>query len=225
MKKLSLIGFVLASFTMQAHASLGNICQPLQKAAKVQYSIETRQPTGQQSRQDFTLWRTSQKVAHQYPLKSLSQQWTRSHDGRLTQTQYFEQDLRAIEFETQSPQDSSQAHWQKKFQLISSQLIKAMDLVTSKGRACDLLEYYQLEKDGVLHQLSWLPNKNLVSRYRISSAKMSKEWLLQSVNYDADLVADFFNARDHYQATDFADIGDHESDPVLSKLIHLGFSR
>ena len=224
MKALTLMLLLLAAFTLQANASLPNLCQPLQKKVKVQYTINTSFSVGEKHQQQLTLWRTPQKVAHQYPTKLITQQWTRANNGRLSRTQYFDQDLRAIEFEIQSPQTSTDAHWQKKFQLVTNQLINSMNLVTTQGQACDLVKYYHLEKNGVIHQLTWMPHKSLVTRYRVSSAKMSKEWVLQTLDYDAEAVNRFFSLREQYPSTDFADIGDNESDPVLSKLIHLGFT-
>ncbi len=224
MRPLTLLIVMLMFLSMQANASFPNICHSTEQNVKAQYTIETHTHVGEKNQQLFTLWRTLKKVAHQYPLKNVTQQWTRAQNGRLTRTQFFDQYLHAIEFETQSPQKSTDNHWQKKFQLVTHQLINKMNLEGSQGELCDLVEYYQLEENGVIHQLSWLPNKKLVSRYRVSSAKLSKEWVLQSVDYDNNKVSDFFNIRDQYLNTDFADIGDNESDPVLSKLIHLGFS-
>ncbi len=225
MRPLILLIIMLVFLSMQADASFPNICQPTKQSVKAQYTIDTRTHVGEQQQQSFTLWRTLQKVAHQYPHKNVTQQWTRSKNGRLTRTQFFDQDLRAIEFETQSPQKSTNNHWQKKFQLVSHKLINKMNLEGTQGKLCDLVEYYQLEENGVIFQLSWLPNKKLVSRYRVSSASMSKEWVLQSVDYNTNAVSEFFSVRDNYLNTDFADIGDNESDPVLSKLIHLGFAQ
>ncbi len=155
MKALTLMLLLLAAFTLQANASLPNLCQPLQKKVKVQYTINTSFSVGEKHQQQLTLWRTPQKVAHQYPTKLITQQWTRANNGRLSRTQYFDQDLRAIEFEIQSPQTSTDAHWQKKFQLVTNQLINSMNLVTTQGQACDLVKYYHLEKN---HKLSCTQN-------------------------------------------------------------------
>ena len=218
--------FIIMSvfFSMQADASFPNICHATQQSLRAHYTIDTSQHLGEKRQQPFTLWRTSQTVALQHPLKSLTQQRTRTNNRRLTRIQFFDNQSQAMKFTNQSSRKISNENRKNKFKILSNNLISKLNLINTQGSACELLEYYQLEENGVIYQLSWLPNKNLVSRYRVSSASMSKEWVLQSVDYNFNTVSDFFSVRDQYINTDFADIGDNESDPVLSKLIHLGFA-
>ncbi len=57
----------------------------------------------------------------------------------------------------------------------------------------------------------------------ITQGDKKSHWKLQKIERNQDVINQFFAQRANYQSTDFADIGDNESDPFLIKMINLGF--
>ncbi len=60
-------------------------------------------------------------------------------------------------------------------------------------------------------------------RASVGASSVISRWVLVSLESDEDKVGDRFAAWDSHDTTDFADIGDNESDPFLLKMINLGF--
>ena len=58
---------------------------------------------------------------------------------------------------------------------------------------------------------------------RISTPSYSREIVLTASHHNQQKVQVEFAKWDNYQTTDYADIGDNESDPFLAKMINLGF--
>lgn len=60
-------------------------------------------------------------------------------------------------------------------------------------------------------------------RAGVGASSVISRWILVSLESDEDKVGDRFAAWDSHATTDFADIGDNESDPFLMRMINLGF--
>ena len=177
--------------------------------------------THQVKKTELTLIRNKTQVAYVYPVSNVTDVWLKYPNNQVTLNRYFEEQKRVIEYQ---PNELKRAvDWQKKYQLITPTQIKELNLITKVGNGCYQQEEYHLKKDNIVINLSWLPQLNLVERLQISQQGHTKTWQLHNVESSEDEVKQFFAKHYQYQSTDYADIGDNESDPFLVKMINLGF--
>jgi len=169
----------------------------------------------------FTLVRNNAQVAYQFPGKNIIDIWVKYPNQQVALNRYFESQKRVIEYQPTELKRS--VNWQKKYQLITHEQIKEMDLITQGGSGCYQQEEYHLKKDNFVVQLSWLPQLNLVKSLIVTQGEHTKTWQLKKVEPLQSAVEQFFEKRYNYQSTDYADIGDNESDPFLLNMINLGF--
>lgn len=60
-------------------------------------------------------------------------------------------------------------------------------------------------------------------RNNVGALSLISRWVLVGLETDQAIIKDRFAAWDSHETTDFADIGDNESDPFLMRMITLGF--
>jgi hypothetical protein len=80
-----------------------------------------------------------------------------------------------------------------------------------------------LKKGETSISLEWLTHLRLVKTYSEVSSSGKATWTLEGMVSEADEVRKHFATRAGYQTTDYADIGDNESDPFFLKMMNLGF--
>ena len=173
----------------------------------------------------FSLWRDGQDtVAHQHEDAGVVDVWHKRDDAHLQLIRYFDADKEAIEyFPGDIPGSGRGMDWPGKFTLLSKDMLSGMKKTSSEGEGCDLKEMYRLEKDDKALEIIWRPALELIEAQTLTQHGESQTWTLTSLTSDAAKVAAFFTAREDYHATDYADIGDNESDPFFRKMIRLGF--
>ena len=182
-------------------------------------------PNGEQDqkRRQVILWRNGQQVAHEYKDTHIAELWEKTKTGMLRLERYFDEHKRGIEYQ---PSDINSGRgttdWSLRNQLISNELLGSMQLTETKGKDCDVLEKYFFSDDNVSIELDWLPELALIKNYSEESKAGKIQWKLQQVILDEERVKKAFRIRSNYQTTDYADIGDNESDPFLMKMINLG---
>lgn len=167
----------------------------------------------------FTLWRTPRQVAQQS--EQLVELWQQLRNQQIRPIRYFTQAKRGIEYHPSEVK--GQLDFSSKYQLISDQLLAKMQLQSEQGDGCDTKQYYRLKKADTVIEVVWLSNQQLVESMHIQKANYSRKISLQSVSFNKQKVLEQFARWDKYQTTDYADIGDNESDPFLAKMINLGF--
>lgn len=167
---------------------------------------------------DFTreivLWRNGKVIAQQYPADALTVSWTRTHNGGLRQVRHFDAARRSIEFEAEL-NETVDARWQSHYQILNQEVIDSLSLIEREGEGCS--ELFKFEGDQ--SKLEWMSALQLPRRFSQSGYEIR----LNRLELDDAQVAAFFDTREQYQTTDFADIGDSENDPFLQKMIKLGF--
>lgn len=173
----------------------------------------------------LTLWRYQRRVAHQYAEAGRTDAWARVADNRIQLTRLFDADHRGIEYEAELVADGLEdAVWQIRSQLVTADQIAQLELIDTTGTGCAVVETYAGRWGDNQVQLEWLPNRDLVKRYSVSSTSRVIEVVLQSTTDNVDAVVAQFSLRDSYKLTDNADIGDNETDPFLQRMINLGFA-
>ena len=172
----------------------------------------------------MTLWRERGKAAHQYADAGMTEVWEQMTNGRLRMVRYFDAHQRGIEYEPKDmsgPSDTTD--WSLKAQLVSDQLIASMRRVAANTQGCEPVEFLSADINHKQVQLEWLPQSKLVRKYMEISAGGIIKWELQEVISDQQQVNNFFASRAGFYTTDYADVGDNESDPFLLGMINLGF--
>ena len=173
----------------------------------------------------MTLWRNGNQVAHEYMDTHVTEIWERTKNGQLRLVRHFDKDKRGIEYEPYEIKiQHSEKDWQLKKQLITQSFIKSIKLQSTRNEGCKTLQSHAKgnSNNGKI-KLEWLPQQKLINKLSTQSKKEHVTWQLVSVIKDSNKVKQLFRSRSDYLMTDYADIGDNESDPFLIKMINLGF--
>ena len=173
---------------------------------------------------EFELWRRGDSVIHIRRDNGIADYWTHTPVG-LKLTRYFLAEKRGIEYQPGEVEthDGERA-WSVYYQLVADALLHNMDKQGESGEGCDKLVDYSRENDGNTLTVQWREAISL-PRYRLESRPDGTEvsWELTSVQTDPAQIEETFASLSSFDTTDYADIGDNESDPFLLKLISLGF--
>ena len=173
----------------------------------------------------FAIWRSERQIAHEHSDSHLTELWEKGASERMRLVLYFEEDQRGIEYQPgEEGLESSAEAWYIKSHLIGADMLAGMDKTGDSGHGCDLAEVYEHEKDGQKVRIEWLPAVQLVKTAEWETSQGKTELRLEDTVSDPAQVKAVFARLSDYQTTDFADIGDHESDPFLLKMINLGFT-
>jgi len=167
-----------------------------------------------------SLWRMNQKVLSVNGDQSTT--WFKLSNDLVQKTAHFDHFQRSIEYQAKSMSDD---RWQQIRQLIPNSKRQSLRLSGSKFESCYQQELYQWENEASnLHgKLLWNADLQLIIELTITQRGRQNHWKLEEIVQDAKVIALAFAKREKYQTTDFADIGDNESDPFLIKMINLGF--
>ena len=167
------------------------------------------------------IWRRGKEIAYEYPDIQMTEIWNQVGKSNIRPVKYFDAHQRAIEYQVLSGQNK--APWLSKYQLISEGLKEQMALVKTEGTGCEELQYYSLQHKGKHYKMTWSAAYQLPLFYEDKTAESTFTLSLISKLNDSNTINEFFKRRDAYQTTDYADIGDNESDPFLLGMINLGF--
>lgn len=167
-----------------------------------------------------SLWRKNQKVLSVSGEQSTT--WFKLSNGSVKKTANFDHFKRSIEYQAKPMSDD---RWQQIRQLISNSNKKSLKLLGSQLKGCYQQESYQWENDKLDLQgkLLWNTDLKLITELTIKQGGRQSHLQLEKIEQDEKVIEAAFAQRSEYQATDFADIGDNESDPFLIKMINLGF--
>ncbi|TKB50669.1 hypothetical protein FCL40_05850 [Ferrimonas sediminicola] len=177
-----------------------------------QYRLE---PTSQPA-QSLTLVRQGSRVALHWPAEGVTERWTRLANGQLQLERLFDHYQRGIEYQADEIATSSgERLWQLKHQLITQAALAALPLIEDQGSGCDA---HQLRTRGDT-ELVWLTGMGLIETLAAPHQHLS----LVKLQTGDEAVRGWMDDWDSYRLTDYADIGDNEQDPLLSKMINQGF--
>ena len=170
------------------------------------------------------LWRHQGLVAHVHPQDQVAEIWNRVSDGRVRPIRYFDNDQRAIEYAPEDVNRGKGDHdWQGKNQLFTDAYLATLTLVSEQGSGCERTITYQQNDASGSTTLVWMPEMNLPKSFENQSGQRTTRWQLTSMQHDHADIEQVFDVREGYLSTDYADIGDNETDPFFRKLINLGF--
>lgn len=224
MYRLSTLFIFIVAFYLPFNANASNStitsCSAEQPIVAV-YQLTTQNKNTGKNTQQVELWRDANQVAIRYPASDVTEFWERTSNNKLHLIRYFDSHERGIEYQ---PDEIKGAHdWSLKRQLVSDLLINEMELRKTRGKMCNIVEYY-VKKSGNAHlKLHWFADQKLIKRFQVKNEQNSIDWKLLNVISVPLKVAAEFDKLAYYDTTDYTDIGDNESDPFLLNMINLGF--
>ena len=188
------------------------------------YKISIEQGDRAASVSSLNIWRRDNEVAHQHSDRKITEIWNKLSNDRIRVVRYFDAHKHGIEYQADEiGAGEGLNEWSKKAQLISQSFKQSMHLDKVEGYACDRLEYYTKNTSQKNISMVWSPSLSLPVEYKeIGPGKLVEMHLLKRIT-DKKQINNFFTLRESYKSTDYADIGDNESDPFLSNMINLGF--
>lgn len=193
---------------------------PEHLAATYQFKKMT---SGNSEKHILTLWRNGQRLAHETPNKQMTSIWEQGVGGRLRLVRSFDADNRGIEYQPNEVKvDDTDAYWAQLNHLLAPAHFQSWPIIISSGQGCDLVQTYQLKSEHETTQITWQPALKLVISLSQKTGKHDIEWTLRKLIHDKNLINQAFKNWDSYHMTDYADIGDNESDPFLLKMMNLG---
>lgn len=224
-KKLSIaLALALVCSTTKAE----QICQTNEGLLGAHYRLVNSQVNPEKNAQLKTdktiklsaLWRKNQKVLSVNGEQSTT--WFKLNNGSVQKTAHFDHFKRSIEYQAKP---MSTDRWQQIRQLIQDSKRYSLKFLGSRLKGCYQQESYQWENEAsnLQGKLLWNADLKLVTELTIKQGEQQSHWQLEKIELDKDVIEAAFAQRANYQATDFADIGDNESDPFLIKMINLGF--
>jgi len=221
-----MIRFLLLSlsFIIFSHTALA-ACKINNAVIGAKYKITTQHiKTDKNNTRYLLLWRNNKQVAQQLSDTAITEVWEQTNNGQLRLVRYFDKHYRGIEYEPNEINVGKRnKDWDVKSQLIADKLIKSMHKKSINGRGCEKTTHYILKSNHKKISLSWLSQQRLIKTYSETTVSDKIKWELIKVITDKKQINDVFTIRSDYQTTDYADIGDNESDPFLMKMINLGF--
>ena len=214
------IGALLSALPTQAEEC--NPSTPI--SAHYQVTSRNSAQAGDSTTKQLVLWRHKNSVAEQFPAKGITEIWERNHSNSIKLNRYFDAYQRGIEYSPSEVKNvNSDNDWSMKTQLVADSLLNKMNISNREGSGCEREETYLLTEKNYTATLVWLPAYRLVKSYHMQRGPLVQEWTLSKKTTDKNDINHFFSKYSDYKTTDYADIGDNESDPFLRKMIRLGF--
>jgi hypothetical protein len=167
-----------------------------------------------------SLWRKNKKVLSVDGEKSIT--WFKLSNGLVKKTAHFDHFKRSIEYQAKPMLEE---RWQQIRQLIPNTKKQSLNFSGRSQEGCYQQETYQWENKvtNLKGNLKWNADLKLVTDLTVKQGDRQSHWQLEKIEQDEVIIDAEFDQRAAYQETDFADIGDNESDPFLIKMINLGF--
>lgn len=210
---------LLVAFCLPANAEQS--CQVNAELLGAHYQVTKRLTPDQTGMEkQIALWRSKQKVLTVDGEQSTT--WFKLSNGSVQKTAHFDHFKRSIEYPAKPMTDD---RWQQLWQFIPNSQKQKLTLIKRKQEGCWLQETYQWNNENthIAGELVWNKNLNLVTSLTLTQGEKKHSWQLESIEHNEDVIVQAFGLRATYPNTDFADIGDNESDPFLAKMINLGF--
>lgn len=169
------------------------------------------------------LTRNRLQAAIEYADTGMTELWEQPVEGRLRLVKYFNAEKRGIEYQPgEVAAATADSDWSARRRLVSDRLIESMTPVERTGDGCDRQVTYRSDEGERSVELVRLPGPDIVERYVVNRPGLTVRLVLESRRGGA-YVNEYFDTLAGYPTTDYADIGDNESDPFLMKMINQGF--
>ena len=222
--KVKIFLLILLVLPFVTKAECGKNINQLKAEYQITIKKITKQGVSAVDSKSIVFWRNGKEVAYQHINKNITEIWNKVSNGRVRPVRYFDEYQHGIEYQpTELERQDRGASWQTKYQILSSNQLNQMKQVAKQGKGCEQTVEYRSQQEFPAGKLIWLSMYQLPKYYDVKTATHLISWELKSLDTSSDVVKAFFKEKHSYKTTDFADIGDNESDPFLIKMINLGF--
>lgn len=203
---------VLVSFTHAAEKCDG---------ASAPIFAEYKQLKNGKAVESFNFYRLSdQEVIYDYLDTNIAKYWFKTKNEQVKTSHLFHEFQRLIEYEAADLSGNSKATWEGKFTVLSKGFLSKL----KKGQSNNACEStYAGNVKGVHWIVEWSEVLNLPLSIIQTQDKHSVSLKMHHFSEGGKAVSAMKRRIGDYQSTDYADVGDNESDPFLRKMIRLGF--
>ncbi|WP_440877369.1 hypothetical protein [Thalassotalea sp. PLHSN55] len=214
--------FIILSAMLMASVSQFSIAAECDTVYGVDYVISKISQSKPHKRNTFelSLWRNQQQVIYINHQSATSTKWQKTANNRIRKVSYFDEFERAIEYE---PSAALLATFERNFHIITYDVRNKMTLVATAGTGCEQVQQLELTDKNIKLKVWWQPSQQLVQKLERITASDKTLWQAKKVITAEQGFKSIVAKLHDYHATDYADIGDNESDPFLVKMINLGF--
>lgn len=171
----------------------------------------------------LTIYRNADHVIYEYPDSQLADVWQLAMNDQLELGRYFTGAKRAITYTSSDLKNvGNRNSWAKLFGIVD---MRDKTPLVTQGSGCQTISDYEQQSE----QIDYLDKLRLPTSMvffnpdsQANSSYGYQLYQLTSLSYSneiEDKLAEF----QEYDETDFADIGDKEADPFISRMIHQGF--
>lgn len=209
---------LLSSLLYIQAASASDSAKQCERAANplmAQFSVTL----GNGETQQIILLRDGNKVARHNKTLQRVDIWQQNNQ-RVSLTRVFENYQRAIEYSAADIQQNPE-RWQTEYQIVSPATFAHLTITKRDGQGCESQVQYQSHDKRL--SVSWLEQIALPKEINWQGQQGVEKWTLISLSSQKSDVAAHFALWQQLPTTDYSDIGDNESDEVLSKMIRQGF--
>ena len=218
MNAMAKIYLSLAFLSTQAFAIISS-CE-LNTNTDFQASYEFSTPQGKNS---LNYYRMKDKVAFEYLNQGVTEIWTKTQSDKAFLIRGFNLDKRGIEYEViDLSMENKSSSWEKKKNIMHPDNFDFDNGFVEKSQGCSLWHYAKSTKNREI-KMVWNDKKSILVSLEVKDAGQV------TYNYVLEKLENIKGEKNHitrvqgYDRTDFADIGDNESDPFFRKMINLGF--
>jgi len=218
MKKTTLLYLFCTLLNLQAFASKQSCEIDAKTNFKASYEIKT--PQGDSG---LNYYHLSNKRAFEYTQQGITEIWNKTLNDKAFLVRGFDLDKRSIEHEViDLKMENKNSSWSKRSNIMDPATFDFDNVVIDKSKGCSLAHYSKTTKHTQMKMI-WNKDKDILVSFEIKNdGKTSYEYTLTDFK-KIDVKNNHLTQVEAYDRTDFADIGDNESDPFFRKMINLGF--
>ena len=210
--------FIISSSALAADSiDSPQICQSKSTQLFAQYKIT--HSSGKSS--EFGLWRNHKSIAQHKTDNKVIDLWYQSSNKQLTLSRLYAEYEQGIEYASEDILNYPNL-WVDKYQLVPQARLAKLNKLEETGKGCEVA-HTMSSNDGTF-KLTWLPKLQLAKRIEQETNSGTVVWTLTKISHDKSEIERQFSVWQAYQTTDYADVGDNESNPILAKMIRVGFS-
>ena len=202
------------------------VCLPLPDQAVYGAAYRTERESGRHAvkAETWRYWRRENRVAYEYPERGISEVWLRNKKGQLSFQRWFMHEERIIVYEFGDLRSvGKETQWQRVEQPFNLDELEQLKTAGQLKYHClPAARYRGKRRDGDHVEVVRLQANGAIAAIAIDSINGSVKTRLTELK-PAGEVAVFFASASDYRSTDFADVGDEEADPFISRLIAFGF--
>jgi len=222
--KATLYIAIASGLTFAAGANATETCSANPHSLHASYNAtRIAKSEGVQRDINVELWRQGDVVMHSYP-NGTGDIWHKLTKDQMRMDKYFDQAKRLIEYEAVDLTTLGKSKtWDSVNYLINKQFLTQLTEGEAAGEGCDRVVSYTGSVNGTDFSIQWNPELDLLVSMKANNAHLEESWTLNQLDTHENDVKAAIDQRFNYMTTDFADIGDNESDPFLIKMINLGY--